>query len=359
MMAAWRAMLRVRLPILDNISRIQRRTLSLSNNSKSITVAKPIVIPEKSAITKQFLNWLRQYEDFVGLSEVREAQNRAQKKFMDTQEARRDRQRQIQEVQQQLKTIHAELDKTSRGEDRYLHLITQEHAIIKQEKQFIEEFQTFERAEREYFSLLSNSVRTSHEKERAQAEKTKYWSIIGSVSGAIIGIVATTLNNWLRMRELRGIVSESSGNGSLNELLSELSDATKNQHNLITLFLADLKSLLSNDNSENFKRNVLFNSPNEQIEVRTNELLDVVKRQESTISNEMKEIKSLILAKDAAKDAPAGTAIYIGRDVEQLMKEAEQNIEYKIKLNALGTVITIYAILALTVPIIFKAFGGG
>ena len=52
---------------------------------------------------------------------------------------------------------------------------------------------------------LSNAVRNSHEKERAQAEKTKYWSVIGSVIGACIGIIGTTINNRMRMRELRSI----------------------------------------------------------------------------------------------------------------------------------------------------------
>ena len=50
---------------------------------------------------------------------------------------------------------------------------------------------------------LSNAVRNSHEKERAQAEKTKYWSVLGSVIGACIGIIGTTINNRMRMRELR------------------------------------------------------------------------------------------------------------------------------------------------------------
>ena len=36
---------------------------------------------------------------------------------------------------------------------------------------------------------------SSHEKERAQAEKTKYWLVLGSILGACIGIVGTTINN--------------------------------------------------------------------------------------------------------------------------------------------------------------------
>ena len=41
--------------------------------------------------------------------------------------------------------------------------------------------------ERRHFMEYSSAVRLSHEKERSRVERTKYWSIIGSVSGTIIG----------------------------------------------------------------------------------------------------------------------------------------------------------------------------
>lgn len=43
--------------------------------------------------------------------------------------------------------------------------------------------------ERQTFSLLSSTLRDSHEKETAQAERTKYWSIAGSLIGASIGVI--------------------------------------------------------------------------------------------------------------------------------------------------------------------------
>ena len=94
-----------------------------------------------------------------------------------------------------LQDIHLELEKTHRGEDRYLVLVTQEHQVLKEERNLQEEFKFHEKSEREYFSALSNAVRDSHEKERAQAEKTKYWSILGSILGTCIGIFGTTINN--------------------------------------------------------------------------------------------------------------------------------------------------------------------
>ena len=74
-------------------------------------------------------------------------------------------------------------------------LFFQEHKILKQERDLLTSFQHMEKSEREGFTGLSNAVRDSHEKERAQAEKTKYWSVIGSVVGTCLGIVGTTINN--------------------------------------------------------------------------------------------------------------------------------------------------------------------
>ena len=49
------------------------------------------------------------------------------------------------------------------------------------------DFERLEKRERECFSLLSAAVRDSHEKERAQAEKTKYWSVLGSIIVSSVG----------------------------------------------------------------------------------------------------------------------------------------------------------------------------
>ena len=127
-------------------------------------------------------------------------------------------QQQMLNIQKSLREIHAELDRTARGEDRYLQLITkvittketlrtalsnslrlifghglttkfppQEHSLLKEDRALLAEFRATEKQEYDHFSLLSFALRESHEKERAQAEKTKYWSIIGSITGTIIG----------------------------------------------------------------------------------------------------------------------------------------------------------------------------
>ena len=95
---------------------------------------------------------------------------------------------------------------------------------MKDEKSLQEEFKKLEKFERECFSALSNAVRDSHEKERAQAEKTKYWSVIGSVIGTCIGIFGTTINNRMRMNELRRLVSQNNTVEEIRAIGSELKE---------------------------------------------------------------------------------------------------------------------------------------
>ncbi|KRX62049.1 Coiled-coil domain-containing protein 51 [Trichinella sp. T9] len=170
---------------------------------------------------------IRQYENFIGLTEVRSAQQKvleAEKVFIEMQKQRRENQIRIHELQEKRKQLQLTLEKTSRADDRYLQLLTDEHTFLKQEKQLIDEFHNIEANEREAFSLLSASLRESHEKERQKSERTKYWSIIGSAFGALVGIIGTTVNNQRRMVELKRIVTTNSLDSSeiQQQLLAEL-----------------------------------------------------------------------------------------------------------------------------------------
>lgn len=163
--------------------------------------------------------WMKRYENFVGLTEVKAGQAlvvKEERLFIAAQEQRRENQTSLNDVQSQLKSLRTELERTPRGDDKYLELLTEEHKIIKEEFSLVSDIQRLERLEREKFSKLSRAVRDSHEKERAQAEKTKYWSVLGSVIGTCLGVFGTTVNNRLRMRELRQIVTDSTKIHSAN-----------------------------------------------------------------------------------------------------------------------------------------------
>lgn len=55
--------------------------------------------------------------------------------------------------------------------------------IHQRDKQASEEFNLFDKAERDLFIHLQAAVKTSHEKEKIHTNSAKYWSIVGSLLG--------------------------------------------------------------------------------------------------------------------------------------------------------------------------------
>lgn len=151
------------------------------------------------------------YERVTGLSEVRVAQDRvleSQKQFMIAQDKRRDTSVELRTIQNKLKDIRNELLNTSRSDDRYVELVTQEHSLLKQENSIIDRVNYSEKEERDSFILLSTTLKDSHDRERIQAERTKYVSIVGSILGTVIGIIGSTVINAWKMNEFKRMVLE-------------------------------------------------------------------------------------------------------------------------------------------------------
>lgn len=178
------------------------------------------------------------YERVTGLGEVRIAQDRvleSQKQFMTAQDKRREVSVELRAIQNKLKDIRNEILTTSRSEDRYIELVTQEHSLLKQENIIIEQVNFSEKDERDSFILLSTTLKDSHDRERIQAERTKYVSIVGSILGTIIGIIGSTIINTWKMNEFKRMVFESkidtskSSTDQINQLLSQV----KKQNNML------------------------------------------------------------------------------------------------------------------------------
>lgn len=151
------------------------------------------------------------YERVTGIGEVRVAQDRvleSQKQFMTAQDRRRDVSVELRSIQTKLKDIRNELLNTPRSDDRYIELVTQEHALLKQENSIFDRVNSSEKEERDSFILLSTTLKDSHDRERIQAERTKYISIVGSILGTIIGIVGSTVINAWKMNEFKRMVLE-------------------------------------------------------------------------------------------------------------------------------------------------------
>jgi len=126
----------------------------------------------------------------VGISDVQEAQTsvkKAENEFMTTRGQVQSARSSLSSVQEKLKEVRRKLDRIPRDDERYLALATEEHRTLVEEKRIKSEYEHLEALERDQFALLSGAVRDSHERERARAERTKHWSVIGSVGGAALG----------------------------------------------------------------------------------------------------------------------------------------------------------------------------
>lgn len=179
------------------------------------------------------------YERVTGLSEVRVAQDRvleSQKQFMIAQDKRRDVSVELRAIQNKLKDIRNELLNTPRSEDRYIELVTQEHALLKQENYVIDRVNYSEKEERDSFILLSTTLKDSHDRERIQAERTKYVSIVGSILGTIIGIIGSTIINAWKMNEFKRMVFDAridTSNSFKSDQIKNLLSQVKKQNNML------------------------------------------------------------------------------------------------------------------------------
>ncbi|XP_043832434.1 mitochondrial potassium channel isoform X1 [Dromiciops gliroides] len=193
-------------------------------------------------------SWWDSYEEFVGINEVREAQGNvteAEKEFMVARGIVRKARDDLETHQARLKEIRDRLDRVSREDTQYLELATLEHRLLQEEKRLRIAYVNAEESEREKFSLFSAAVRESHEKERTRTEKTKNWSIIGSVLGAVIGVAGSTYVNRVRLQELKTLLLEAqAGPMSLQEAIKEQASSHSMQNKDLSDVIEELRSLV-------------------------------------------------------------------------------------------------------------------
>ena len=175
-------------PLHGTKSRGQRFPgLWLSNASNFIYTKSEIVLRYSY---EKLGGFVQAFDDLVGISDVQDAQTsvkKAENEFMTTRGQVQSARTSLSSVQEKLKEVRRKLDRIPRDDERYLALATEEHRILVEEKKIKSEYEHLEALERDQFALLSGAVRDSHERERARAERTKHWSVIGSVGGAVLG----------------------------------------------------------------------------------------------------------------------------------------------------------------------------
>jgi len=116
---------------------------------------------------------------------------------------------------------------------------------LQEERRLRTAYENAEGGEREKFALFSAAVRGSHEKERTRAERTKNWSIIGSVLGAVIGVMGSTYINRVRLQELKSLLLEAQkGPVSLQEAIKVQANMHKMQQDELSNLIDSLRTAL-------------------------------------------------------------------------------------------------------------------
>ena len=266
--------------------------------------------------------------------------------FLQVQEDRRSIQQELTAIQAEVRTLGAELEKTNRTDYKYIDLVKKEHEVLLVEKNLSNQIKTLEKAERDYFSLLSAAVRESHEKERSRAEKTKYWSIIGSVIGAMIGIIGSTVNNHRRMTQLRAIIAESNeSTAEYKAMMDKLFQSVSENKNVQTFPLLQNADVNSDTPHQHYPH-----TNSEVIENQTKEILQTIEKQSSAVITQLSKMEEAFGLQQAVDRE--GNVVYVGPDMRTLLNVTEERLQTSQKKNAMVTTAAISGIVAATCVIV-------
>lgn len=128
--------------------------------------------------------------------------------------------------------------------------------VLKLEKSIANTFQQYDQTERELFTAFSDSIRDSHEKQRAQMEYTKYFGFVLSIAGSFLAFVYSTL----RKNQLKQIIDERLL--KVTESNIQLMNATVENRRALDTFgdqVVNVLSQLSNYTRKNENFNTVLN----------------------------------------------------------------------------------------------------
>ncbi|XP_038871215.1 mitochondrial potassium channel [Salvelinus namaycush] len=345
--------------------------------------------------------WWERYEEFVGLNEVRNAQSQvteAERAFMVARGMVREAHGSLEALQVRLKEVRDRLDRVSREEAHYLELATLEHKLLQEERRLRTAYENAEGAEREKFALFSAGVRESHEKERTRAERTKNWSVIGSVLGALIGVMGSTYINRVRLQELKTLLLEAQkGPVSLQEAIKVQAGMHKSQQQELRGLIDTLRVTLHHRAAQviaetDVKKPVAVRVP-EPIVVppqpslgatevvlkeillysqKAQSLIEVIQPQLGQLEQSVGKVESELLAvqnlietyhreeKPSVVISQQDSQMFVcdTKSVMQGLDQTERRLEASISQTTMYNTVLAYGALAVTVPALYILFRG-
>lgn len=251
--------------------------------------------------------------------------------------------------------------------------------LLQEEKRLRAAYLRAEDSEREKFSLFSAAVRESHEKERTRAERTKNWSLIGSVLGALIGVAGSTYVNRVRLQELKALLLEAQkGPVSLQEAIREQASSYSLQQRDLHDLMVDLRGLVQAGSGQSSGAqagtsptrdrgtDVLSAALKEQLSHsrQVHSCLEVLRERldglEKTFSQTAEVVRLTKAAAHPGLLGPADRALP-GSSLEQgsmilALSDMEQRLEAQVNRNTIySTLVTCVTFMA-TLPVLYMLF---
>ncbi|KAJ0002521.1 hypothetical protein NQD34_007670 [Periophthalmus magnuspinnatus] len=337
-----------------------------------------------SQVLSSSLNsWWSRYEEFVGINEVREAQTKvtqAEADFMVSRSMVREAHVNVDALQLRLKEVRERLERVSREEPHYLELATIEHKLLQEDRRLRPAYELAEGSEREKFALFSAAVRESHEKERTRAERTKNWSVIGSVLGAIIGVMGSTYVNRVRLQELKSLLLEAQkGPENLQEALRVQATNHRTQQDelgsLINQMRLALHNFTTNDKTAEIAPQIQPNPLSVNFDSALGNLregqqiiqnvLNRLKLNFESVQNDVSVVKSIVTEhKVVAKPEKTKTVeILTGEPLKEEIlvrsfEESQRNLCVRIRDSVVYNAVVVYTASALTISVLYLLLRG-
>ncbi|KHJ81593.1 hypothetical protein OESDEN_18720, partial [Oesophagostomum dentatum] len=83
-----------------------------------------------------------------------------------------------------------------------------------------------------------------------------------------------------------------------------------------------------------------------------------IREDNARLAAQMEELTRLARIEASLNTDPTAV-VYVGSDMERLLDQTEKNIESKMKLQTLLSVVALYAAIGVAVPLVYAAFRGG
>ncbi|XP_076818878.1 uncharacterized protein LOC143464779 [Clavelina lepadiformis] len=198
---------------------------------------------------KNWSNFYEKYEEFVGLKDVQDAQaevRKAEKKFLQARHEERAVLREVSTIRDQLKNVRERLSHVNYSSPLYPQLANEQHELVTKEEQIKIKIDSVEEKERDTFLELSAAMRDSYEKERARVERTKNWSLIGTVVGTVLGMLGSAYINRVRTKDLQHMIKEKDQNEEIKTKIGEVLPNMQSQYDDIKEEIKQLQVCLVN-----------------------------------------------------------------------------------------------------------------